>query len=78
MGSKSEVLFGSGSGNTVAPAKMENLIGLLTGVLGVGQIARHKQCMHYFQSTVEGVTLILYKPPRCMADRPDPRGFRAL
>ncbi len=65
------MLGGSCSENTMTLAKKESLIGLLTGVLGVSQIARRRQCMHYFQSTVEGVTLLLYKPPSCMADRPE-------
>ena len=69
--SKSEVLCGSGSENTKTLAKKESLVGPLTGVLGVSQIARRKPFLHYLQSTVERVIPLLYKPPNCMVDRPE-------
>ena len=51
------MLCGSGSKYTMTLAKKKNLIGPLTGVLGVEQNTKRKPFMHYFQSTVERVTL---------------------
>ena len=68
VGSKPEMLCGSGSENTKILVRKESLVGPLTCVLGVSQTARPKPFLRYVQSTVERFISLRYKPPNCMLD----------